>query len=197
MKLSLRAALAGLAAAGVALGVAEVVAVLTGPLSSPLFAVGGVVVDNVPAPGQGRGHRGLRHARQDRPDHRHRRAARRLCRAARCAGAAQSGGRGGRHRAVRGDRGDRRADPQRRRRCGRAADAGRCCRGVLRAPLSASGGGGGRACSGRRGFTGDAAPTAPSGSPSALSGGRPTALSRRPRRCCRCGLPSVAWAAGC
>ncbi|RSM51199.1 molybdopterin-binding oxidoreductase [Actinoplanes sp. ATCC 53533] len=50
MKLSLRAALAGLAAAGVALGVAEIVAVLTGPLSSPLFAVGGVVVDNVPAP---------------------------------------------------------------------------------------------------------------------------------------------------
>ena len=50
MKISLRAALAGLAAAGVALGVAELVAVLTGPLSSPLFAVGGVVVDNVPAP---------------------------------------------------------------------------------------------------------------------------------------------------
>jgi DMSO/TMAO reductase YedYZ molybdopterin-dependent catalytic subunit len=50
VKLSLRAALAGLAAAGVALGVAEIVAVLTGPLSSPLFAVGGVVVDNVPAP---------------------------------------------------------------------------------------------------------------------------------------------------
>jgi DMSO/TMAO reductase YedYZ molybdopterin-dependent catalytic subunit len=47
---SVRAALSGLAAAGVALGVAEVVAVLTGPLSSPLFAVGGVVVDNVPAP---------------------------------------------------------------------------------------------------------------------------------------------------
>ncbi|MFI7546460.1 molybdopterin-dependent oxidoreductase [Actinoplanes sp. NPDC049599] len=50
MKLSQRAALAGLAAAGVALGVAEIVAVLTGPLSSPLFAVGGVVVNNVPAP---------------------------------------------------------------------------------------------------------------------------------------------------
>jgi len=50
VKLSLRAALAGLAAAGVALGVAEIVAVLTGPLTSPLFAVGGVVVDNVPAP---------------------------------------------------------------------------------------------------------------------------------------------------
>ena len=50
MKLSSRAALAGLAAAGVALGVAELIAVLTGPLSSPLFAVGGVVVNNVPAP---------------------------------------------------------------------------------------------------------------------------------------------------
>ena len=50
MKLSLRAALAGVAAAGVALGVAEIIAVLTGPLSSPLFAVGGVVVNNVPAP---------------------------------------------------------------------------------------------------------------------------------------------------
>jgi DMSO/TMAO reductase YedYZ molybdopterin-dependent catalytic subunit len=50
VKLSSRAALAGVAAAGVALGVAELIAVLTGPLSSPLFAVGGVVVDNVPAP---------------------------------------------------------------------------------------------------------------------------------------------------
>jgi DMSO/TMAO reductase YedYZ molybdopterin-dependent catalytic subunit len=50
VRLSHRAALAGLAAAGVALGVAEVVAVLTGPLSSPLYAVGGVVVNNVPAP---------------------------------------------------------------------------------------------------------------------------------------------------
>ncbi len=39
-----------MAAAAVAVGVAEVVAVLTGPLSSPLIAVGGVVVDNVPAP---------------------------------------------------------------------------------------------------------------------------------------------------
>jgi DMSO/TMAO reductase YedYZ molybdopterin-dependent catalytic subunit len=37
-------------AAAVALGVAEVVAVLTGPLSAPLLAVGGVVVDNVPGP---------------------------------------------------------------------------------------------------------------------------------------------------
>jgi DMSO/TMAO reductase YedYZ molybdopterin-dependent catalytic subunit len=38
------------AAAAVALGVAELVAVLTGPRSAPLVAVGGVVVDNVPEP---------------------------------------------------------------------------------------------------------------------------------------------------
>lgn len=50
MNLSPRAALAGVAAAGVAIGVAEIVAVLTGPLSSPLLAVGGVVVDTVPGP---------------------------------------------------------------------------------------------------------------------------------------------------
>jgi DMSO/TMAO reductase YedYZ molybdopterin-dependent catalytic subunit len=50
VKLSVRAGLSGLAAAAVALGVAEVVAVLTGPLSAPLLAVGGVVVDNVPGP---------------------------------------------------------------------------------------------------------------------------------------------------
>ena len=49
MKLSARAGLAGIASAAVALGVAEIVAVLTGPLSSPLLAVGGVVVNNVPA----------------------------------------------------------------------------------------------------------------------------------------------------
>jgi DMSO/TMAO reductase YedYZ molybdopterin-dependent catalytic subunit len=42
--------LAGVAAAAVALGVAELVAVLTGPRSAPLVAVGGVVVDNVPEP---------------------------------------------------------------------------------------------------------------------------------------------------
>ena len=46
----LRAALAGIAAAALALGVAEVVAVLTGALSSPLLAVGAVVIDNVPGP---------------------------------------------------------------------------------------------------------------------------------------------------
>jgi DMSO/TMAO reductase YedYZ molybdopterin-dependent catalytic subunit len=41
-------ALAGVAAAAVALGVAEVVAVGTGARSAPLVAVGGVVVDSVP-----------------------------------------------------------------------------------------------------------------------------------------------------
>jgi hypothetical protein len=50
VKSSLRAGFAGVASAAVALGVAEVVAVLTGPLSAPLLAVGGVVVDNVPGP---------------------------------------------------------------------------------------------------------------------------------------------------
>ena len=50
VKISVRAGLSGVAAAAVALGVAEVVAVLTGPLSAPLLAVGGVVVDNVPGP---------------------------------------------------------------------------------------------------------------------------------------------------
>ncbi|MGI5245575.1 molybdopterin-dependent oxidoreductase [Dactylosporangium sp. CA-139066] len=43
------AALAGLAAAGVALGVAEIVAILTGATTSPLVSVGGVVIDSVPA----------------------------------------------------------------------------------------------------------------------------------------------------
>ncbi|MEV8511187.1 molybdopterin-dependent oxidoreductase [Dactylosporangium sp. NPDC051484] len=42
-------ALAGLAAAAVALGVAEAVAILTGATTSPLISVGGVVIDNVPA----------------------------------------------------------------------------------------------------------------------------------------------------
>jgi DMSO/TMAO reductase YedYZ molybdopterin-dependent catalytic subunit len=46
---SVRAGLSGVAAAAAALGVAEVVAVATGPLSAPLLAVGGVVVDHVPA----------------------------------------------------------------------------------------------------------------------------------------------------
>jgi len=48
VNLTVRAGLSGVAAAGLAVGVAEVVAVLTGPLSAPLLAVGGVVVDNVP-----------------------------------------------------------------------------------------------------------------------------------------------------
>lgn len=50
MKSSIRAGLAGVVAAGAALGVAELVAVLAGSGSSPLVAVGGVVVDHVPAP---------------------------------------------------------------------------------------------------------------------------------------------------
>ncbi|MDG4763750.1 molybdopterin-dependent oxidoreductase [Solwaraspora sp. WMMD406] len=44
------AALAGVAAAAVALGIAEVIAVFTGARSAPLVAVGGVVVDTVPEP---------------------------------------------------------------------------------------------------------------------------------------------------
>ncbi|MEU4690028.1 molybdopterin-dependent oxidoreductase [Actinoplanes sp. NPDC023714] len=50
MNTSVRAGLSGVAAAAVALGVAEIVAVVTGPLSAPLLAVGGVVVDTVPGP---------------------------------------------------------------------------------------------------------------------------------------------------
>lgn len=46
--MKVRAALAGLAAAAVALGVAELVAILTGSPSAPLVAVGSVVVDVVP-----------------------------------------------------------------------------------------------------------------------------------------------------
>jgi DMSO/TMAO reductase YedYZ molybdopterin-dependent catalytic subunit len=41
-------ALAGVASAGIALGIAELVAALTGPRSAPIIAVGGVVVDSVP-----------------------------------------------------------------------------------------------------------------------------------------------------
>jgi DMSO/TMAO reductase YedYZ molybdopterin-dependent catalytic subunit len=44
------AALVGVAAVAAALGVAELVALLTGPLTSPVVAVGGVVVDLVPEP---------------------------------------------------------------------------------------------------------------------------------------------------
>jgi DMSO/TMAO reductase YedYZ molybdopterin-dependent catalytic subunit len=50
VNLSVRAGLSGVAAAAAALGVAEVIAFATGPLSAPLLAVGGVVVDNVPGP---------------------------------------------------------------------------------------------------------------------------------------------------
>ncbi|WP_341717581.1 molybdopterin-dependent oxidoreductase [Micromonospora sp. FIMYZ51] len=44
------AALAGLTAAAATIGTAELVAALTGPRSSPLVAVGGLVVDTVPEP---------------------------------------------------------------------------------------------------------------------------------------------------
>ncbi len=49
-RLRLLGALAGIAAAAVAIGVAELVSVLTGPQSAPVIAVGDVVVDNVPPP---------------------------------------------------------------------------------------------------------------------------------------------------
>src|SRR3954454_11457353 len=45
-----RCAAAGVVAAAVALGVAELVAVPIGARSAPLIAVGGVVVDHVPEP---------------------------------------------------------------------------------------------------------------------------------------------------
>lgn len=45
-----RAAAAGIAAAAVALGLAELIAVFTGSGSAPLVAVGGVIVDSVPEP---------------------------------------------------------------------------------------------------------------------------------------------------
>jgi DMSO/TMAO reductase YedYZ molybdopterin-dependent catalytic subunit len=45
-----RGALVGVAAAALALGVSELVAVATGPRSAPVVAVGGVVVDRVPEP---------------------------------------------------------------------------------------------------------------------------------------------------
>lgn len=50
MNASIRTGLSGVAAAAVALGVAELAAVLTGASTAPLVAVGGVVVDHVPAP---------------------------------------------------------------------------------------------------------------------------------------------------
>ncbi|BCY05625.1 molybdopterin-dependent oxidoreductase [Actinoplanes sp. L3-i22] len=48
MRTSIRAGLAGVAAAAAALGVAELLAVFAGARSAPLVAVGGVVVDHVP-----------------------------------------------------------------------------------------------------------------------------------------------------
>ncbi|BCB86826.1 hypothetical protein Psuf_041390 [Phytohabitans suffuscus] len=50
MRNGVRGVLAGVAAAAVALGLAEFVAVFTGSRSAPLVAVGGVVVDHVPEP---------------------------------------------------------------------------------------------------------------------------------------------------
>jgi DMSO/TMAO reductase YedYZ molybdopterin-dependent catalytic subunit len=50
MRVRVAGALAGIAAAAVALGVAELVAVFSGPRSSPLVAVGGVIIDHVPEP---------------------------------------------------------------------------------------------------------------------------------------------------
>ncbi|MEU8655487.1 molybdopterin-dependent oxidoreductase [Actinoplanes philippinensis] len=50
MKVSIRSGLAGVAAAAAALGVAELAALSTGARSAPIVAVGGVVVDHVPAP---------------------------------------------------------------------------------------------------------------------------------------------------
>ena len=50
MRNGVRGALAGIASAGVALGLAEFVAVFTGSRTAPLVAVGGVVVDHVPEP---------------------------------------------------------------------------------------------------------------------------------------------------
>ncbi|BCJ44368.1 oxidoreductase [Actinoplanes ianthinogenes] len=49
MRIWIRDGLAGVAAAAAALGVAELLAVFGGPRSAPLVAVGGVVVDHVPA----------------------------------------------------------------------------------------------------------------------------------------------------
>jgi DMSO/TMAO reductase YedYZ molybdopterin-dependent catalytic subunit len=50
MATRIRAAISGVAAAAVALGVAELVAAWTGPASAPLVAVGGLIVDSVPEP---------------------------------------------------------------------------------------------------------------------------------------------------
>jgi DMSO/TMAO reductase YedYZ molybdopterin-dependent catalytic subunit len=50
VKASIRYGFGGVAAAAAALGVAELAALLTGARSAPIVAVGGVVVDHVPAP---------------------------------------------------------------------------------------------------------------------------------------------------
>jgi DMSO/TMAO reductase YedYZ molybdopterin-dependent catalytic subunit len=50
VKVSIRFGLGGVAAAAAALGVAELAALATGARSAPIVAVGGVVVDHVPAP---------------------------------------------------------------------------------------------------------------------------------------------------
>jgi DMSO/TMAO reductase YedYZ molybdopterin-dependent catalytic subunit len=50
LRLAFRGALAGLLSAAVALGVAELVAGITGPLSSPVIAVGGVAINLTPVP---------------------------------------------------------------------------------------------------------------------------------------------------
>jgi DMSO/TMAO reductase YedYZ molybdopterin-dependent catalytic subunit len=50
LRLAIRGALAGLLAAAVALGLAELVAGITGPLSSPVIAVGGVAINLTPVP---------------------------------------------------------------------------------------------------------------------------------------------------
>jgi len=50
LRLAVRGALAGLLSAAAALGVAELVAGITGPLSSPVIAVGGVAINLTPVP---------------------------------------------------------------------------------------------------------------------------------------------------
>jgi DMSO/TMAO reductase YedYZ molybdopterin-dependent catalytic subunit len=50
LRLAIRGALAGFLSAAVALGVAELVAGITGPLSSPVIAVGGVAINLTPVP---------------------------------------------------------------------------------------------------------------------------------------------------
>ena len=65
------AALAGIGAAAIALGVGELVAAAVSAASAPLVAVGGVVIDNVPESRQAVRDRRLRHQRQAGPADRH------------------------------------------------------------------------------------------------------------------------------